>query len=80
MKLIKLPNQKGHILSPWLTQEEAAAYIGISRETFRRLQHEVLPCPATGGNENNRRYVTPVLDRWWKKVGHQAERGENIDC
>jgi len=72
MKLIKLPHQKGHILSPWLTQEEAANYCGISREKFRQLQKQ-LPCPATGGTENNKRYITYVIDEWWKRVGTKKD-------
>lgn len=72
MKLIKIPNKKEHILTPWLNTDEAAAFCGISRETFRRLQSEILPCPATGGNQTNRRYYTPVLTEWWQKIAEHS--------
>jgi hypothetical protein len=74
MKLIKIPNKREHLLTPWLSFEEAAAYCGISRETFRRLQTEILPCPATGGNPSNRRYLAPVVDQWWQTIATLASK------
>jgi len=70
MKLVKIPNKKEHILTPWLSTDEAAVFLGVSRETFRRLQREVLPCPVTGGDANNRRYLVAVLSEWWQSVAH----------
>jgi len=69
MKLIKLAgkHRREHIISPWLSFEEAAIYCGVSKTTFQRLQQKK-PCPHTAGNENNRRYHSAVIDQWWKDV------------
>ena len=74
MKIIKLPNshRREHILTCWLKFAEAATYLNIGRETFRRLQ-EHHPCPARGGaGDRNRRFHTTDLDQWWEEV-HQLD-------
>lgn len=73
MKIVKVSVLE-HLCTPWLSTDEAAEYCGVSRETFRKIQRETLPCPATGGNSTNRRYHATVLDEWWKTVCQKTNR------
>ena len=78
MKVIRTNSSpQHHIITPWLSAEEAAAYCGISKTTFRRICNNVLPCPATGGNEHNRRYYAPVVSKWWERINELEQGGKN---
>ena len=72
MKIIR-KNRRQHIITPWLSAKEAAAYCGVSKETFRRICKNIVPCPSSGGNEHNRRYYAPVVSEWWEKI-HELEQ------
>lgn len=64
MKLIRLPKSKNHIMTPWLTPEEAALYCCMSRETFHKLR-QLLPCPHAGtGEPKTTKYHAAILDEW----------------
>lgn len=77
MKVIRL-NRHKQILTPWLSLDEAAAYCGVSRETFRRY-NQILPCPGTGGKRP--RYYAPVLSQWMEKIATtKQQQKQEVSC
>ncbi len=63
MKTIHLDKGR-EISTPWLSIDEAAAYCGMSRETFRVKAAEV----PFGGTSRGRKYYIPDLDEWMKTI------------
>lgn len=64
MKTININGKS--ISTPWLSREEAAAYLDISEATFSRLNKQ-LPCPH-GGTATCARFHAQVLTAWFEKL------------